>query len=58
MSNVIYALIGNVNNVTEECIKNARTIKNIIPFDRFNNIINDESPTLLRYAYGIFSKFL
>ena len=58
MSDVIDALIENVNDITEECMKNAHNIQNVIPFEQFNDITDDESPTLLRYAFGIISKFL
>ena len=48
--NVIDALIENhhVNDVTEECTKNAHSIQNVISIDQLNNKTDEENQTLLR----------
>ena len=56
MSDVIDELIENhlVNDVTEKCTKNAHTIQNVVPVDEFNDITDDENPSLLRYIFQDF----
>ena len=49
--NVIDALIENhhVNDVTEECTKNAHTIQNVISIDQLNDKTDEENLTPSRY---------
>ena len=53
MNDVIDALIENhhVNDVTEECTKNAHTIQNVISIDQVNDKTDDENLTLSRYWF-------
>ena len=49
--NVIDALIENhhVNDVTEECTKNAHTIQNVISIDQLNDKTDEENLIPSRY---------
>ena len=53
MSDVIDGLIENVNDVTEDCAKNAHKIQDVIHVDRFNDITDDENLSLLRYIFKV-----
>ena len=67
MHDVIDVSIENkhVNDVTEECWKNAHTIQNVISVDQLNDKTDEENLTQLRYWFDnpfnvglIFDEFL
>ena len=67
MHDVIDALIDNkyVNNITEECKKNAHIIQNVISVDQLNDKADEENLTPSRYLFDnpfnvglIFDEFL
>ena len=53
MHDVIDALIDNkyVNDITEECKKNAHIIQNVISVDQLNDKTDEENLTPSRYLF-------